>query len=75
MSLSPAQLDLLMIALTLWPAVVVLRRLGLKAYMAVLLAFSLVIPLLGHMLLALYVATARWPNFPALPKPAPRVKL
>ncbi len=67
--------DLLFVALTLWPCVVLLRRLGLKVAMVGVLLFSLVIPLLGHMLLAVYMATQRWPNFPALPKPQPRVKL
>lgn len=64
-----------MVAMTFWPSVIILRRLGLKPSMSGLLLLSLIIPLLGHMLLAVYAAMARWPNFPALPKPAPRVKL
>ncbi len=67
--------DLLFVVLTLWPCVVLLRRLGLKVHMVAVLLFSLVIPLLGHMLLAVYMATQPWPHFPALPKPQPRVKL
>jgi len=71
----PFWLDLLYTALTVWPCVVLLRRLGLKAHMAGVLVLSLIIPLLGHMLLALYIATQRWPHYPAAPKAAPRVKL
>lgn len=67
--------NLLMVLLTLPAGVLILRRLGLNPAYAMLPVASLVIPLLGHTLLALYVATARWPSFTALPKPVKRVKL
>lgn len=73
--MAPDQLDLLALALSVWPAVVILRRLGLPVKWAALLALSLVLPLLGHMALALFIACRRWPNFPAMARPARRVKL
>lgn len=73
--MSPDLGNLLMVLLTLPAAVVILRRLGLAPAYAALLLLSLVIPLLGHMLLALYVACSRWPSLPAAAKPPARVKL
>lgn len=67
--------DIIFVVLTFWPCVVLLRRLGLKVQLAGLLVLSLLLPLLGHMLLAVCIAIKPWPNFPPLPKRVKREKL
>lgn len=75
MTISPFMSDVLFLLLTFWPALRVLERLGLPRLYAVLLPLSLLLPLLGHMLLALLLAVRHWPNFPPLPKPPARERL
>lgn len=73
--MTASQIDILLTLVAIWPVVLILKRLGLKPVMAGLLLFSFILPLLGHMLVAFYAACNRWPSFPSIVKPAPRVKL
>lgn len=75
MTISPFMSDVVFLLLTFWPALRVLKRLGLPRLYAALLPLSLLLPLLGHMLLALLLAVRPWPNFPPLPKPPARERL
>ena len=75
MTISPFMSDVLFLVLTFWPALRVLERLGLPRLYAALLPLSLLLPLLGHMLLALLLAVRPWPNFPPLPNPPARERL
>jgi hypothetical protein len=61
-------IDLLVVLLTLYPLIRILKRLGLKPVFAFLAFFSIVVPLLGHMLVAIYAVSRRWPALPPLPK-------
>ena len=65
---NPLFRDSLIVLLTLWPAVRILRRLGLNPFAAFLLLLSVIIPLLGHALLALCVVSSKWPALPPLPE-------
>lgn len=73
--LSPFMRDAVFLAVTFWPVLLILQRLGLPRLWAALLLLSLVLPLLGHFVVALLMATRPWPNFPPLLKRAPRERL
>jgi predicted PurR-regulated permease PerM len=66
MTISPFMHDVIFLLLTFWPALKILGRLGLPRTYAALLLLSLLLPLLGHMLLALVLAVRPWPHFPPL---------
>jgi len=70
----PELRDALVVLVTLYPVVRILRRLGLNPAMAALLLFSLLIPLLGHFLVALYAVSRKWPALPVPPAPKRRVR-
>lgn len=61
-------IDLLVVLLTLYPLMRILRRLGLKSAFAFLALLSIIVPLLGHLLVAVYAVSQRWPTLPPLPK-------
>ena len=71
----PQVRDLLIVLLTAYPIWRILGRLGLPRWPVVLSLLSVVIPLLGHMLVALYVVSRPWPKVPLPPKPAKRVRV
>ncbi len=64
----PELRDLLVVLLTLYPLARILRRLGLNPAVALLSLFSVVMPLLGHLLVALYAVSRRWPALPTPPQ-------
>ena len=67
--------DLSMTLISLWPASIILKRLGLSRLYAMLLLFSILLPLLGQFLLGLVMVFKRWPNFPPLTKRPPRERM
>lgn len=69
---TPLAKDLLFCLLTLWPAVVILRRLGLPVVYAGLVFGSALLPYLGHALFAVVVAGKAWPKLPTPPVPKRR---
>lgn len=73
--LSPFMHDVLFVGATFWPVLLILQRLGLPRLWGALLLLDLVLPLLGHFILAVLVAIRPWPNFPPLLKRAPRERL
>jgi hypothetical protein len=64
----PQVRDALIVLLTLYPLARILKRLGLKPVYALLALASVIIPLLGHMLVAFYAVSQRWPALPAIIK-------
>lgn len=71
----PQVRDLLIVLLTVYPIWRILGRLGLPRWPVVLSAFSILIPMLGHMLVSLYIVSRAWPKVPLPPKPAKRVRV
>jgi len=64
---APWVYDLFFCFITLWPTIVILRRMGLPVWWAALSLASLVLPFLGQMLLLGLLAVRPWPKLP-MPK-------
>lgn len=75
MTISPFMSDLLFLLLTFWPCLKVVRRLGLSARYCAVLPLSLLLPALGHVILAVLLAIKPWPAFPASPVKPKRERL
>jgi hypothetical protein len=70
--MTPFQQDLFFLVVTALPMLWVLRRMGLPLWWAGLFLISLVLPFLGHMLLACVLALKSWPKLPMPEKPKRR---
>jgi hypothetical protein len=72
--MTPLQQDLFFVIITLLPMLWVLRRMGLSLLWAGLLLLSLLLPFMGHMVLACVLALKSWPKLPMPEKPKRRTE-
>jgi len=69
---APWVYDLFFSVITLWPMLIILRRMGLPPYWAGLNLFSLLLPFLGQLLFIGFVCLRPWPKLPMPKKPQGR---